>query len=185
MSDFSEEFNVLKRVCEGLEQVNIPYMLTGSLAANYYAVPRLTRDIDIVVEILYSDRDKVFRVFEKDFYFDRNAMLQAVEYEGMFNIIHYESVFKVDFIVRKDSEYRKAEFQRKHRVEFGGTSIWIVSPEDLILSKLLWAKDSLSEMQLKDVRNLFNALKSLDEAYIFHWVQILKLNTIYEKVCAK
>jgi hypothetical protein len=150
-----EEFDILKQVAEILEEVPVSYMLTGSFAANFYAVPRMTRDIDIVVEILNSDRDKVFNAFDREFYVDKNAMSQALEHEGMFNIIHQQSVVKVDLIVRKDSEYRHIEFQRKRRVQFGGISIWIASPEDLIISKLHWAKESFSEMQLKDIKNIF------------------------------
>ncbi len=150
-----EEFDILKQVAEILEEVPVSYMLTGSFAANFYAVPRMTRDIDIVVEILNSDRDKVFNAFDREFYVDKNAMSQALEHEGMFNIIHQQSVVKVDLIVRKDSEYRHIEFQRKRRVQFGGIPIWIASPEDLIISKLHWAKDSFSEIQLKDIKNIF------------------------------
>jgi hypothetical protein len=50
----TNELDILKQVCQGLEQANIPYMLTGSLAANFYTVPRMTRDIDIIIEILPS-----------------------------------------------------------------------------------------------------------------------------------
>ena len=49
MSKMSDEIDILKLVCQCLEQVDIPYMLTGSFAANFYAVPRMTRDIDIVM----------------------------------------------------------------------------------------------------------------------------------------
>ncbi len=177
-----EEFDILKQVAGILEEVPVSYMLTGSFAANFYAVPRMTRDIDIVVEILNSDRDKVFNAFDREFYVDKNAMSQALEHEGMFNIIHQQSVVKVDLIVRKDSEYRHIEFQRKRRVQFGGIPIWIASPEDLIISKLHWAKDSFSEMQLKDIKNIFNSLSNLDNEYIRHWVKNLKLSAIYEKV---
>lgn len=62
--------------------------------------------------------------------------------------------------------------------------IWIVSPEDLIISKLYWAKDSLSEMQIKDVKNILGTLHQLDHQYICDWVKKLKLEFIYEKVTA-
>ena len=100
----------------------------------------------------------------------------------MFNIIHNHSVFKIDFIIRKDSSYRDTEFRRRNRIELDGTQIWIVSPEDLIISKLFWAKDSLSDLQLRDVKNLRASIKNLDEKYIKNWVQKLELNTIFEKV---
>ncbi len=178
----SEEIELLKLVCNRLENANIPYMLTGSLAANFYAVPRMTRDIDFVVEIPEMDVSKFFLVFHKDFYIDKIAIAEAVKYQQMFNAIHQESVFKVDFVIRKNSTYRNEEFRRRRQITLGEGQIWIVSPEDLIISKLFWAKDNLSDLQLRDVRNLLVSIKNLDAKYIQDWVQTLGLNAIYEKV---
>ena len=178
----AEEIDLLKLVCGRLEQAGIAYMLTGSLAANFYAVPRMTRDIDIVIEIDRFEIGKFCQYFEKDFYLTKNSISEAIEHESMFNIIHNHSVFKIDFIIRKDSLYRDTEFRRRHRVEFDDTQIWIVSPEDLIISKLFWAKDSLSELQLRDIKNLRTSIKNLDEKYIGNWVQKLELNTVHERV---
>jgi len=120
--------------------------------------------------------------FKEDFYIDRESITQAMNEQGMFNIIHNESVIKVDFIIRKDSPYRALEFQRRRPMEVEGVKIWIASPEDLILSKLFWAKESESEMQLGDVKNLFGVVKDLDVPYIEQWVHALGLQRVYEKV---
>lgn len=178
----SDALDVLKLVCHRLEQADIPYMLTGSLAANFYEVPRMTRDIDIVVELHKPDIEKVLQTFQDAFYIDKDAVVDAVERREMFNIIHNDTVFKVDFIVRKPSSYRHTEFQRKQRVPLGDTPIWIVAPEDLIISKLFWAKDSLSEMQLNDIKNLLSTVKNLDKKYIDTWIEMLGLDDLYKKV---
>ena len=81
----SAELHVLKLVCKRLESVNIPYMLTGSFAANFFAVPRMTRDIDLVIEILEVDLNKFAQLFEEDFYFEREALVQAINLKSMFN----------------------------------------------------------------------------------------------------
>jgi len=177
-----EEIDILKLVCKRLEEANIPYMLTGSFAANFYAVPRMTRDIDIVIEIFKVDAEKLFQSFKNDFYIESESITDAIKYQGMFNIIHNESVFKVDFITRKDSSYRNTEFQRKRRVKLDDIEIWIVSPEDLIISKLYWAKDSLSGMQINDVKNILQSITNIDNDYIQSWIQALKLDHVYEKV---
>lgn len=177
-----EEIVLLKLVCQRLEEVGIAYMLTGSLAANFYAVPRMTRDIDIVIEIDKLEIGKFCRYFENDFYFTKAAITEAIEHETMFNIIHNQSIFKIDFIIRKDSSYRDTEFRRRNRIKLDDMQIWIVAPEDLIISKVFWAKDSLSDLQLRDVKNLLASIKNLDEKYISTWVQKLGLNAIYEKV---
>lgn len=98
----------------------------------------------------------------------------------MFNIIHNEAIIKIDFIVRKDTEYREAEFERRRCINFQGLTIYVTSPEDLILSKLELASESLSEMQLRDVRNLL-MMPSLDRDYIKYWVERLGLSDIYKR----
>ena len=178
----AEEFEVLKVVCQRLEKGRIPYMITGSIASNFYAVPRMTRDIDIVVEIKKEDGTRLQNIFQDDFYIDSETVTEAIEKRGMFNAIHNEYVFKVDFIVRKDDPYRALEFQRRQQVEIEGVLMWVVTPEDLILSKLWWAKDSLSELQLGDVRNLLRTLKDIDKGYLEKWVHSLHLEEVYAKV---
>lgn len=178
----AEELQVLKQVCQDLEKAKIPYMITGSTAANFYAVPRMTRDIDIVIEIRKGDVDRFLNTFKDKFYIDRDSILEAIEKESMFNILHNESVVKIDFVVRKNSPYRLIEFERRRRVPFEGVTISVVAPEDLILSKLFWAKDSLSEMQLGDVKNLLRTLKDLDTIYLEKWIRSLDLGQVYSKV---
>ena len=156
-------------------------MVTGSIAMNYYVVPRMTRDIDIVLELTESSVDQAVKLFQSDFYVDRNMVREAALRKSMFNIIHNTYVIKVDFIVRKDNEYRRTEFSRRKQVEIDGQMVSIVAPEDLILSKLEWAKDSHSEMQLNDVRNLIKGEYPLDQQYIFQWVNQLGLTDIYQK----
>lgn len=155
-------------------------MITGSVAANFYSVPRMTRDIDVVVEIHAGNIDKVVNLFQKDFYIDREAIEQAVRENGMFNTIHNESVIKIDFIVRKPLPYRLEEFRRRRFVRIEGTDICMVSPEDLVISKLLWIKDGISETQMKDVRNLLGSVRDMDTSYLMRWISALGLQHIYE-----
>jgi hypothetical protein len=176
-----EEIDLLKLICQRLENDNFSYMLTGSMAANFYTVPRMTRDIDIVIELVEPDVKKFLHVFEKDFYINENSISDAIIHDNMFNIIHNETVFKADFVIRKPSLYRRIEFQRRRRIELDGMPIWIVAPEDLIISKLLWSKDSMSDLQLKDVKNLLTSLKNLDLDYVDKWVDALEIYAGYEK----
>jgi hypothetical protein len=176
------ELDILKLTCQRLDKAKIPYMLTGSFAANFYAVPRMTRDIDIVIAIQESHVNTLYNLFKADFYIDKASINEAITYLSMFNIIHNDSVFKIDFIVRKNDPYRNLEFQRKHQVQLDNVPIWIVAPEDLIISKLFWAKTSFSEMQLSDIRNLIISIKNLDKDYIKKWVKELELDAIFERL---
>ena len=98
----------------------------------------------------------------------------------MFNLIHQESVIKVDCIVRKQTEYRLAEFERRQRIKIADFETWIVSKEDLILSKMFWAKDSHSELQLRDVRNLIET--GCNREYIERWTAELGLSRLWEEI---
>ena len=154
-------------------------MLTGSLAMNYYAQPRMTRDIDIVVALDSHDVDRVRQAIGKDYYFPDDNLDSLIKDASMFNIVHLESVVKVDIIVRKPGQYREHEFGRRMLVQIADFKAWIVSKEDLILSKLDWAKDTKSEMQLRDVKNLLTA--SPDMEYLRRWAPELNVNALLEE----
>lgn len=165
------ELEVLQDVCARLEKAGIDYMLTGSMAMNYYAQPRMTRDIDIVVELEPSDDARLTSLFEPDYLVPGDALRTALRERGMFNLLHLDSVVKVDLIVRKQAAYRETEFARRMLVELPGFHAWLVSREDLVLSKLAWAQDSESELQMRDVRNLLSL--QVDAAYLRQWAPTL------------
>jgi hypothetical protein len=178
----SEELEVLKEVARRLERAAIPYMITGSIATNFYTVPRMTRDIDIVVELFERDIRRFIPLFENDYYLEPQTVREAVMRKGMFNLIHDEYIIKIDFVVRKDTPYRRREFSRRKTVTVDDQDLFIVSPEDLILSKLEWAKDSRSEVQLNDVRNLLTYVKGLNRSYLTRWARALGVESLYREV---
>ena len=148
------ELDIVRDISQRLDGAEIDYMLTGSTAMNYYAEPRMTRDIDLVVALESNDAQRIVQLFNMDYYVSYEAVRSSITHRSLFNLIHSQSVIKVDCIVRKQTSFRLTEFERRERVRFGDFETWIVSKEDLILSKLLWAKDSHSEYQLRDVKNL-------------------------------
>lgn len=177
------EIQILKLVITKLEQLGISYMLSGSVASSFYAQPRMTRDIDIVIELAVEDISRLLEVFAGEFYLDDEDMADAVKRQGMFNIVHYQAVVKIDFIVRKDSPYRKLEFERRIKKSIDDFTLWVVSPEDLLISKLFWAKDSKSELQLKDVGSILQHQgDNLDLPYINRWVRELGIDQLWEEV---
>ncbi len=177
----NDQLDVLREVVAGLDQAGIAYMVSGSTALNYYAEPRMTRDIDIVIELGPHETARFEQIFSDDFYLDKAVIEQAVRDRGMFNLIHLGRVVKVDFIVRKDSEYRRLEFSRRRRVEAEGLTLHLVSPEDLILSKLEWARQGPSELQLRDVHSVVDSVPNLDWHYIRSWAGTLELLPLLEK----
>lgn len=178
----SDQLAVLKLVAERLERAGIAYMISGSVALSYYAEPRLTRDIDMVVELRPDDAERLTTLFAEDFYIDTDTIRDAIARHGMFNVIHYEYVMKVDFIVRKDTPFRQQEFVRRCAIDIDGKTLWFVTAEDLLLSKLVWAAEGRSEMQLHDVQNLITAVPTLDWAYIEHWAADLTVTASLREV---
>ena len=174
------ELDVLRIVSERLTASGLPFMLTGSFALAYYATPRMTRDIDIVVALTSADAAGLVAVFSPDFYVDADAIRDALAAQGLFNMMHLESGIKVDIIVRRTDRYRRVEFERRTPVDFDGIRTWIVSREDLMLSKLVWARAAASELQLRDVRAL--KTDALDTDYLRHWAKVLGIGVMLEEL---
>ena len=173
------EFDVIRDVTSRFTNAGIPHMLTGSLAMNYYTLPRMTRDVDFVVAAGAEDVDKIISAFESDYYVERTAVSRAILHERSFNMIHNEAFIKIDCIIRKASEYRQLEFGRRHQAEIQGVLVWLVSKEDLIISKLFWARDSHSELQLRDIKNLLAS--GYDVEYLERWTRKLELNSLLQE----
>ena len=173
------ELLALREVCARLDSAGIAYMLTGSLAMSFYARPRMTRDIDLVVAFESVKMKQFIEALGADFHADAAAIAAALRDGRPWNIIHVPSVVKIDLIPRKGTPYRCAEFERRRRVELAGVSLWIVSVEDLILSKLEWSRESRSEQQRRDVGLLLET--PLDRAYLDQWAARLGLEGLLKE----
>jgi len=172
----SDQLDILRLVVERLESNGIPYMLTGSVAMSFYVMPRMTRDIDIIAEISSAAAKRVHDAFKAEFYIDPDDVADAARRHGSFNVIHNATLVKVDFLIRKDEPYRKVEFDRRQKKDLEGRQVWVVAPEDLILSKLAWAKESSSKIQTEDAKNLMRLAEGLDRAYLVSWAGKLGLS---------
>jgi hypothetical protein len=175
----NSELEVLFDVVTKLEGAGIAYMLTGSVAMSVYAEPRMTRDIDIVVELAQTDADRMVELFSADYYVADDAVRSAISARTMFNVFHLSKLVKVDLIVRSDDEFQRHEFGRRLRHDLGGRDVWVISKEDLILSKLAWAAPTESAFQLRDVRKLLAS--SVDEAYLRRWSARLGVDALLQK----
>lgn len=174
------ELDVLRDVSQRLESGGVAFMLTGSMAMNFYAQPRMTRDIDLVVKVASDQTDLLVSLFEADYYVDRLAIVKAIAQHSVFNLIHNETIIKFDCIVLKDQQYRQEEFARRQRITIADFQTWIVTREDLILSKLYWARNSKSELQLRDVRNLLSS--DCDLPYLLSRAETLGVKPLLEEI---
>jgi len=178
--DGKSMLEVLRDFVQKAERLDISYMVTGSFAMSAYGEMRFTRDIDIVIEMEAACVDEFFRLFERDFYISKNSVRRAVGDQSMFNLIHLEKAVKIDCIVRNQTDFERLKFANRRQVTIGDLIFWTITKEDLILSKLNWAKSSASEMQIRDVANLIAG--EYDFTYVQKWIKELNLEEIWQKV---
>jgi hypothetical protein len=171
-------------VINKLEKAKIPYMLTGAIAVSYWGFPRTTHDIDIVIEAKKEDKEKIAALFKKDFYISPEAIEDAIEKNFAFNIIHFKSGLKINFWLVKKDLFGESSFKRRLRKKIFNKEIFIISPEDLILNKLLNYKETSSIRHLEDVQSILKTSK-VDLKYIKKWTKKLSLSKILSEILEK
>jgi len=173
----------LQLVLDKLEDCGIDYMLTGSFASNMHGVPRTTYDADIVIEVEPGSLDELVRSLGNAFYANREAAREAMSSRSMFNVIHLESGFKVDFIIRKPRPFSKEEFSRREKVVLLGGARWFATPEDVILAKLEWSRLGESGRQFVDAVNVAKVQKeTLDRSYLHKWAKELGVQELLQRL---
>jgi hypothetical protein len=162
-------------------------MVTGSFASAVHGVPRATHDIDVVIAPTERQLIALLREFPgSEYYAEIEDALQALRYGSQFNVIDQNSVWKIDFIVRKNRPFSKAEFDRRRRVNILGVSVYAATPEDLLIAKLEWAKMGESERQIRDAAGIIQIQGPLlDIAYVEGWVAELGLQRQWEMARAE
>ena len=183
MIDRNEQNNVFRDCAGRFKKLAIAYMLTASMAMVYYAMPRMTADIDLVIEIKAEDVNRIIEEFEPDYYVPHNAVRQSALSGSIFNLLHQTTLVKIDCIARRNDEYQRIAFGRKQNVDYAGFDVWVISKEDLILSKLSWAKKTESEMQLRDAANILRY--GCDREYIAFWANKLGIEDLLNKTLEK
>jgi hypothetical protein len=177
-----EPEEVLSFIAEELTKCGISYMIVGSFASNLHGTPRATNDADIVVEIDQSGVERLGKTLAPGFYFDVEFAKKAITDELIFNAIHFKTGLKIDFMVRKQRQFSREEFQRKQVVRLAGKKTWFASAEDTILAKLEWSKKGESERQFLDAVNIAKVQKNrLDLTYLRHWADVLDVRDLLER----
>ena len=173
------QIDIVRDLSARLDAADIGYMLTGSMAMNCYALPCLPRNLDFVVALHPADAEVLARLFSPDFEISREAADSAIAQQSFFNLIHRKSRIKVNCIICQQIKYRLTEFSRRQRINFENFKTWIVSKEDLIISKLYWARKSRSQRHLRDVKNL--AATDCDTIYVERWTRALGIFELWEE----
>lgn len=168
---------LLGTVAAALRGARIPFMLTGSVASAYHGAGRATMDVDLVIDPTPAQLDDfVHRIAATGAYVSADAACEALENRSMFNVVDPESGWKADLIICKLRPFSRGEFDRRHSIDFFGVPIDVATVEDVVLSKLEWAKLGGSARQLEDVRALLRLRSDdIDRTYLLAWIETLAL----------
>jgi hypothetical protein len=176
---------LLKAVVQRLNDLGIPYMMTGSMVSSLQGEPRSTHDIDLIVSLNHQQIDQLVSSFPApDFYLPRASVVEALQAKTMFNLLSISEGDKVDFWILTDDAFDRSRFSRKYVESLLGFPIAVSAPEDTILVKLKWAKMSGgSEKQFGDSLRVFEVQREkLDMVYLNQWATQLGITDLWEKL---
>jgi hypothetical protein len=177
-----EQSDLLRYVARVLEEMGVPYFVTGSTATIFYGEPRFTNDIDVVVNLPEARSAEFCHHFPSpEFYVSESAAQDAVRRRSQFNIIHPTSGLKVDLIVPEQSPFNASRFSRVRRLRAGDDfEASFASPEDAIIKKMEYYREGGSEKHLRDIAGVLKISRGqIDAAYIARWAHELGLNDIW------
>ena len=161
-----------------LNRAGLTYYLTGSMASNYWGIPRTTHDLDFVIQLPPSAIGKLVSAFSPDFFIDEEAIRAAYRPPHQFNAIDTRSALKVDFWLPKPAPFETEMLRRRVRVTLFGEPAWITTAEDSILHKLVWNKITPSDRQLSDAAGVVAVQGAkLDRAYLGKWAEALQVSS--------
>ncbi len=184
-----EPLQVLQRVITDLDALGIHYMLAGSFASSIHGLARFTQDADLIVDLHPSCVDAFAQAFAADFYVDRGLIRQALARGTSFNIIHFESSFKVDFFILGGRNFHREEFSRRVLRQVDPHSefeAYVQTAEDAVLSKVEWYHrgGERSENQWRDVLGMLKQqAERLDLAYLRKWAGELAVADLLDRAC--
>lgn len=176
----SESLGPVVRV---LERLKVPHYLGGSVASSARGIARATLDVDVVADLDLAHVDPMAEALRPGYYLDDGAMREAVRDRSSFNLIHLETIVKIDVFLPKDRDYDRAAMSRATPDTLGedAPSFRIASPEDIILSKLEWyrAGGGVSKRQWRDVMGVIAVQGDrLDKQYLRKWAVSLGIDDL-------
>lgn len=183
-----DQVDLLRLVTETLERLNITYAVVGSYASGAWGEPRMTLDIDIVAAITQSDVDLLCKAFDsEDFYLSRSAMLEAIEHQTQFNLVHPASANKVDFMTPGNTQWAQQQLSRALDAPLlNDCSVKVATPEDVILGKLLYFQEGGSEKHVRDITGILTTeAVELDTDYLERWCKQLGVLGEWDSILAK
>jgi hypothetical protein len=173
----------LQVLLDRLDEFAIPFMIAGSFASNAHGVPRVTQDADVVIETDIARLLRLIKALEADFYADADDAREAFNTTRMLNLIHRDTGFKIDIILRKPRPFSLEEFKRRVKIHFLDRDRWFATPEDTLLAKLEWPKMGQLERQFDDAVQVARVQGDrLDRAYLEKWAKELRVADLLRRL---
>jgi len=183
----TELLAAVARVVAVFERLGIDYFVGGSVASSVFGEPRQTLDADLIAKLLARNVQGLLEGLGSDFYGDSGSMLQAIERQSCFNLIHLATMTKVDVFVSWRSPFAQSQFSRRRRKVIGDSSpveLFFASPEDTIIAKLDWYRrgGGISDRQWRDLLGVLKIQGTrLDRSYLEHWAAELGLEDLLRR----
>lgn len=178
----------LQPVISAFDKLSIPYYIGGSVASSIYGIARATMDVDIVADIKIENTSSLKHILENEYYIDENMIKDAIRRFSSFNLIHLETMIKIDVFIQKRQSYAEESLRRKKRDTLEETEdaseFYFSSPEDIILNKLEWYEmgNRVSERQWLDVIGVIKVQSNnLDVDYLRKWGEQLGVMDLVKK----
>lgn len=181
-------YELLQKVIEALDRLDIPYLVTGSVATMAYGEPRMTNDIDVVAAVEERHIPGLLAAFPPDeFNLSEEAIRDAIRRRLQFNIIHPSSGLKVDIILRKGTPFDISRFNRIRRIKPAESyTANFAAPEDIIIMKMQYYRDGGPEKHLRDIAGMLKiSREEMDLDYIADWSHRLGLTSIWNMILDK
>jgi len=180
--------DALEPVVEVFENLGVPYYIGGSVASSAHGMPRSTLDVDMAAKLKRQHVRPLIKVLEPAYYIDEEMIMDAIARRSSFNLVHLETMIKVDVFVSRDRPYDRQAFQRKRKhsleAERADMELYLASAEDIVLNKLDWFRigGEVSEQQWRDVQGVLKVQKGLlDMEYLRQWAADLGLADLLER----
>jgi hypothetical protein len=181
----AEPIAVTLEVTAALDKLGVRYLIGGSLASSAHGIPRATQDVDLLVELPGSKVDALVTELSPRFYIDKDMILDAIRRRATFNVLHLETMFKVDLFVSDRSELLLEEMSRREQLELGEPprAVYVCSPEDIVVQKLEWFErgSRISERQWGDLMGVLRTRQGLDIDYMRRWARALGVEELLDK----
>ncbi len=178
----------LNPVVNAFTKLGVMYYIGGSVASSTYGIARSTLDIDLIANLKLTHIDPLVGSLESEYYIDGHMIADAIHRRSSFNLVHLETMIKVDVFILKDTDYHQKAFERKRKDALDenekNREFYLASPEDMVLNKLDWYRmgGGVSDRQWQDILGILKVQKDLlDTEYIRYWASKLNLSGLLNR----